>query len=147
MLDCKSSTSVKVCYTSLFITLQLHWTLLLLFIVLYLVYFICTRMIYGFKPFSGLMHLGPKTGPLCPSYTLYDGCVFCSWLQVMGPESTELIHCLKLNTAGLLAEILTFLWHLIVRYCVYRSLNHLNLFYTLVTYFFNIYFNTVSHLR
>jgi len=64
----------------------------------------------------------------------------------MGPLSTELILCLKLNTEGLLEEILTFLWHLIVCYSVYRSLNHLILFYTLVTYFFNIHFNTVSHL-
>jgi hypothetical protein len=43
-------------------------------------------------------------------------------------------------------RILTFLWKLKVHYCVYRSLKHLNLFYTLVPYFFNICFNTVSHL-
>jgi len=25
-------------------------------------------MIYGFEPFSGPMHLGPKTGRLCPAF-------------------------------------------------------------------------------
>jgi hypothetical protein len=73
--------------------------------------------------------------------------VFCSWLQVMGPVSTELILLLKLNTAGLLEEILTCLWNLKIHYCVYRSLKHLNLFFTLVPCFFNIHFNTVSHLH
>ena len=26
------------------------------------------RMVYGFESFSGQMHLGPKTGPLCPAF-------------------------------------------------------------------------------
>jgi len=25
-------------------------------------------MIYGFEPFLSPMHLGPKTGPLCPAF-------------------------------------------------------------------------------
>jgi hypothetical protein len=85
---------------------------------LYLVYFICT---------------------------VWWVCV-CSWLQVMGPVSIELILLLKLNTAGLLEEILACLWNLKIHYYLYRRLKHLNLFYTFVPYFFNIHFNTVSHL-
>ena len=72
--------------------------------------------------------------------------MFCSWLQVIGPVSTELILLLKVNTARLIKEILVFLWNLKVHFCVHRSLNHLNLFSTLVSYTFNIHFNTVFHL-
>ena len=42
--------------------------------------------------------------------------------------------------------IFVFLWNLKVHFCVHRSLNHLNLFSTLVPYIFNIHFNTVFHL-
>ena len=94
----------------------LHWSYAgHCFSSLYLVYFICTC-----------------TGNLS-----------CSWLQVMGPVWTELILHLKQNTAGLIEEILACLWNLKVHYCVYKSLDQLNLFYTLVPYFFNIHFNTV----
>ena len=72
--------------------------------------------------------------------------MFCCWLQMIGLVSTELILHLKPNTARLLEEILVFLWKLKVHFCVHRSLNHLNLFSTLVPYFFNIHFNSVSHL-
>jgi hypothetical protein len=64
----------------------------------------------------------------------------------MGTISTEQILGLKLNTAGLIEEILAVLWSLKFHYCAHKNLNQLNKFYTLVPYFFNIYFNTIFHL-
>ena len=34
-------------------------------------------MIYGFEHFSGPMHLGPKTDPLCPAYYIRLKEPFC----------------------------------------------------------------------
>ena len=77
---------------------------------------------------------------------LYVLGLFCSCLQMIGLVSTELILHLKPNTARLIKEFLVFLWNLKVHYRVVRRKNHLNLFYTLITFFHYIHFNTVSHL-
>jgi hypothetical protein len=52
-----------------------------------------------------------------------------------GDGSTELILHVKPNTEQLIKKILAFIWNLDVHYCVYRSLNQLNVGYTLVPYF------------
>ena len=54
--------------------------------------------------------------------------------------------CFEAKHCRLIEEILVCLWTLKVHYFFHRSLDHLNLFSTLVPYFFNIHFSTVFHL-